>query len=378
MKCEWKQCTIGDICDTISETYHGTQNEVILVNTSAVLDGKILNHTPIENKNLKGQFKKTFQCYDILYSEIRPANKRFAFVDFENTNNYIASTKLMVLRCKQEKVIPRFMFLYLSSQSVINELQHLAETRSGTFPQITFNSELAPMIINLPNKNIQEKIISIIDSINKKIELNNKINENLEQQAQAIFKSWFVDFEPFDGEMPDDWKKSTLASVANITSGKRPPIKQAEKTEDIFIPLVGAASVMGYTNKVLYDEKILVTGRVGTHGIVQRFNSPCWTSDNTLVIISNLYEYVYQILQRLDYQNMNRGSTQPLITQTDLKNVEIILPSTDILSKFECLVGYLMNQVEANIIENNKLTELRDALLPKLMSGELDVSNIDI
>ena len=101
------------------------------------------------------------------------------------------------------------------------------------------------------------------------------------------------------------------------------------------IPLVGAASVMGYTSEANHTDKILVTGRVGTHGIVQRFNTPCWTSDNTLVITSDFYEYTYQILQRIDYKSLNRGSTQPLITQGDMKKVAILLPDKDVLCEFE-------------------------------------------
>ena len=134
---------------------------------------------------------------------------------------------------------------------------------------------------------------------------------------------------------------------------------------------------MGYTNDVLYDSKILVTGRVGTHGVVQRFNQACWPSDNTLVITTDRYEFVNQILVGVDYKSMNRGSTQPLITQGDLKKTEIILPNDAILDEFENLAGGLMNQYEKNLKENANLSELRDTLLPKLMSGELDVSEIN-
>ena len=141
---------------------------------------------------------------------------------------------------------------------------------------------------------------------------------------------------------------------------------------------MGAASVMGYTTEANHTDKILVTGRVGTHGVIQRFNSPCWTSDNTLVITSDFYEYTYQILQRIDYNSMNRGSTQPLITQGDMNKVSILIPDQETLHDFETLVGQLMEQYQANILENNKLAEIRDALLPQLMSGELDVSDIDI
>ena len=175
----WSLCRISDICTTVSETYKRNDEYVILVNTSDVLEGKILNHTPTVNQNLKGQFKKTFKKNDILYSEIRPANKRFAFVDIDDTDNYIASTKLMVLRCDETKVLPKFLFSLLTSNQIINELQILAETRSGTFPQITFFGELGPMEISLPDFETQKKIVSILGSIEEKIELNNKINNNL-------------------------------------------------------------------------------------------------------------------------------------------------------------------------------------------------------
>ena len=135
---------------------------------------------------------------------------------------------------------------------------------------------------------------------------------------------------------------------------------------------------MGYTTEANHTDKILVTGRVGTHGVVQRFNSPCWASDNTLVITSAFYEYTFQILQRIDYRAMNRGSTQPLITQGDMNKVPILIPDNETLLKFETLVGQLMKQHQVNLLENDKLTELRDELLPRLISGELDVSDLDI
>ena len=175
----WEKMTVGELCNTISDTYHRKDEEVVLVNTSDVLEGKILNHQPVENRNLKGQFKKTFRRDDILYSEIRPANKRFAYVDFDETECYIASTKLMVLRPKTEVVLPRFLFTFLSSNTVLAELQHLAETRSGTFPQITFSSELAPMPISVPDLQTQEKIVGVLSSIEERIQNNNAINENL-------------------------------------------------------------------------------------------------------------------------------------------------------------------------------------------------------
>ena len=179
MTSNWKECKIGDLCDSISDSYKRNDKKVVLINTSDVLEGKILNHELVDNKNLKGQFKKTFQKYDILYSEIRPANKRFAFVDIEDTYNYIASTKLMVIRPDLKKVLPKYLYMILKSQPIIDELQHLAETRSGTFPQITFSSELSQVEILLPSLETQQKIAKVLSAIDDKIELNNSINNNL-------------------------------------------------------------------------------------------------------------------------------------------------------------------------------------------------------
>ena len=176
---EWKNVMIGELCDSVSNTYNGNDTEVILINTSDVLEGNILNNCKVPNKNLKGQFKKTFKKNDILYSEIRPANKRFAFVDIDDTSLYIASTKLMVLRPRANIIEPRFLFAILKSKQMLDKLQHLAETRSGTFPQITFDSEVAPIVIKLPDILTQNKIVSTLKSIEEKIKENIKINKNL-------------------------------------------------------------------------------------------------------------------------------------------------------------------------------------------------------
>lgn len=157
-----KYVNVADVCFSISKTYTDNAAEVVLINTSDVLEGKILNHHKVPNANLRGQFKKTFQKDDILYSEIRPKNKRYAFVDFEPTN-YIASTKLMVIRANKALIRPKYLYNCLRDNSLINDLQLLAETRSGTFPQITF-TELGSLQIFLPSLKEQDQIIQYLKS----------------------------------------------------------------------------------------------------------------------------------------------------------------------------------------------------------------------
>ena len=207
---------LGEVCVNISVTFDKTKQQVVLVNTSDVLNGKVTNHVLVNNKGLKGQFKKTFQKDDILYSEIRPKNKRFAFIDF-NANDYVASTKLMVIRANK-KVFPQYLYQILKSDEVINQLQALAESRSGTFPQITF-SELAQIDVRIPKLDEQKEIANFLKLFDDKIENNKKINHHLKQIAQAIFKSWFIDFDPFGGEKPSDWKTANLTDIAEFLNG---------------------------------------------------------------------------------------------------------------------------------------------------------------
>ncbi|WP_027438439.1 restriction endonuclease subunit S [Lachnospira multipara] len=287
----------------------------------------------------------------------------------------VASGIFVVRNIKPLKINTRFIYHFLTSSYFKRFIK--MRTEGSVIPHL-YQKDFVELDFPLPDITLQCKIVGILDAIEKKIRVNSEINDNLLQQASAIYQAWFEDYILYDGSLPSKWRQGTLADIANVTSGKRPPVKSAEKTDTAVIPLVGAASVMGYTTEANHTDKILVTGRVGTHGVIQRFNSPCWTSDNTLVITSNFYEYTYQILQRIDYSSMNRGSTQPLITQKDMNKVSILIPDQETLHDFETLVGQLMEQYQANILENNKLAEIRDALLPQLMSGELDVSDINI
>ena len=382
---EWKDVSIGDLCETVSNTYRRNDKEVILVNTSDVLEGKILNHQPVPNENLKGQFKKTFQQDDILYSEIRPANKRYAFVDFESTDHYIASTKLMVLRPKTENVTPRYLYAVLTSKEVIDEMQHLAETRSGTFPQITFSSELAPYHIKLPNLEIQKKIVSLLDAIEHKIETNAEINENLQQQAATLFKALFVDLAPFDGTMPPNWTISTLGDATEMgAGGDKPkefsPVKTPLCPYPIYSNGINDYGLYGYTNEPkIKVESVTVSAR-GTIGYVCLRHIPYVPIVRLVTLIPDTKvlsaKYLYLYLCQLHITGT--GTTQQQLTVPDFRKTEIIIPDKNTMDSFTETVTPLFEQIWANEDENTKLAEVRDALLPKLMSGEIDVSDIQL
>ena len=383
---EWFDCTIGDLCDTISDTYKGNDNKVVLVNTSDVLEGKVLNHTPVENTNLKGQFKKTFRKNDILFSEIRPANKRFAFVDFEDTSNYIASTKLMVLR-SNDKVIPEFLFAILKSETVLTELQHLAETRSGTFPQITFSSELAPMKIKIPDKPTQRKIVSMLSSIEQKMESNIAINNNLMQQAKTIFEAEIVN----RTELPNGWKKSNLASIADYLNGLAmqnyrptdddqgfPVLKIKELRQGACDADSERCSSYIKSNYIVNDGDVIFSWS-GSLLVDFWCGGICGLNQHLFKVTSTqyapwfFYSWTNYHLAKFAAIASAKATTMGHIKRSDIEAAEVIIPSSADYERIGALIQPLYDLCIALRLENRKLAATRDSLLPRLLFGDIDI-----
>lgn len=412
---EWKEYNICQLCDTISETYKGKSNSVVLINTSDVLEGKVLNHKRVPNKGLKGQFKKTFKKNDILYSEIRPANKRFAYINF-SPNDYIASTKLMVLRSKPI-VSSYFLFQILKSEIVLKNLQMLAESRSGTFPQITY-SELSNVRVKVPPLPVQDKIVGILSALDSKIENNNKINANLEAQAEALFKSWFVDFTPFKdqpfvdselGPIPQGWKVGkyediildTLAGdwgkekiTGNYTHevacvrgcdfqdmnngyrGNTPQRYILEKNystkrllpQDLIIEISGGTLTVSTGRACLvskemlekYDNNLVCTNFCKVIRPIDGYSAYCY--------YSWLHKYNNRVM--FGYENGSSGLKNFRFKDFLTKEPLLIPPKADLI-KFQHIIKLLQQKKQTNGTESTKLAALRDTLLPKLMSGEI-------
>ena len=388
---EWKEYNICQLCDTISETYKGKSNSVVLINTSDVLEGKVLNHKRVPNKGLKGQFKKTFKKNDILYSEIRPANKRFAYINF-SPNDYIASTKLMVLRSKPI-VSSYFLFQILKSEIVLKNLQMLAESRSGTFPQITY-SELSNVRVKVPPLPVQDKIVGILSALDSKIENNNKINANLEAQAEALFKSWFVDFTPFKdqpfvdselGPIPQGWKVGTLGDIANIIMGQSPAGSSYNERGNGVIFYQGRTEFgFRFPNVRLYTTmpkryaepmSILLSVRAPVGDINVAIEKCC--IGRGLASISSkrglhsfLLYLVKSLKNRLEVFN-GEGTVFGSINKNTLMQFKIIIPPIEMQEKF----NEIIQRHDCMVLELHKeiinLSTQRDTLLPKLMSGEI-------
>ncbi|PUU96593.1 restriction endonuclease subunit S [Acinetobacter baumannii] len=174
---------LGDYLETISVTHKFPNPQVVFLNTSDIYKGKVLTHELSEVKGLPGQAKKSIKKGDILFSEIRPANGRYALIDFD-ADNYVVSTKLMVLRAKQPNLIG-LLYFYLTNKQVTDWLQVLAESRSGTFPQITFD-QVADLELRLPQGSDLDNLIGLLDDILLKQSANNKQIQTLENLRDTL------------------------------------------------------------------------------------------------------------------------------------------------------------------------------------------------
>ncbi|MFU2137429.1 restriction endonuclease subunit S [Gallibacterium anatis] len=224
------------LCQNVSRRFDFKNHEdVIFINTGDVQENKFLHNTLTHKNELPGQAKKAIENGDILFSEIRPKNSRHKLISEENVSNYVVSTKFMVLKANNELITPEFLYILITSKNVVEYFQLIAESRSGTFPQITFEA-ISNYEVSIPNK-VQQNIISeYINNYNRKIELNTQTNQTLEQIAKGIFKHWFIDFAPVHAKANalargETIEQAELAAMACL-SGKTAEKITALKTQD--------------------------------------------------------------------------------------------------------------------------------------------------
>lgn len=280
--------------------------------------------------------------------------------DYDNAIISQAYTVFEVI--DHEQLLPEYLMMWFRRP----EFDRYARFHShGSAREIFDWDELCDVMLPIPSITRQREIVSEYETLSRRICLNNQMIQNLEATAQALYRKTFV--ENIDKEnFPEGWKMGTLGEIADINSGKTCIDKSEVKDETFQYPVAGASGIIGFSSTYNYDEKLMTTGRVGTLGVVNRYNQKMYMADNVLVIRSNHYEYCYQILKSLDYSEITKGGVQSLITQTDLKDYSIPLPSQETLSAFEEQSGMLFSSVETRKREIEKLTELQSLLLAKM------------
>lgn len=247
---------------------------------------------------------------------------------------------------------------------------------------------LAKQEVKMPSLEIQNRVALVLALLDEKIELNNTINENLLQQAQALYKDRFVDLKPFDGEMPPDWRLGTVSEIIELHDSKRIPLSSRERANLAKIyPYYGATSVMDYVDRYLFDGIYLLLGEDGTvvdskgFPILQYVEGKFWVNNHAHIITGKngfTVETLYLLFSLTNVQSIVTGAVQPKISQGNLNKVSVVIPSEAELGAFNSIVQPIFAQIRNLRAENDRLAATRDTLLPRLMSGELDVSSLDI
>lgn len=384
----WQTIKLSDVVRTNVSTYSLSDNWefVNYLDTGNIVANEIALIQRIElaqGEKLPSRARRKVEIGDIIYSTVRPNQLHYGFID-NIPENFLVSTGFAVLHPEKGKIDAKFLYYLLVQNDITEKLQAIAEQSTSTYPSIK-PSDIEDLDFIVPEIKAQRKISNILSAIDKKIELNTQINHNLEEQAKAIFKSWFVDFEPFNGKMPKSWLAKTLADVSKIGAGGDKPHCVSEiQTPEFQYPIYsnGLANdgLYGYASSAkIYEESITVSAR-GTIGFVCLRQEPYVPIVRLITLIPNTCfvsaKYLYLYLKGINISGT--GTTQQQLTVPDFQKTSIMVPDNDTMKRFTICADSIFEQIKHNAKEMRTLAQLRDTLLPKLMSGEIDVSEVEV
>lgn len=368
---EWKNCTISDLGNIIGGATPSTKNpayydggEIPWITPKDLADfqGRYISHGKrnITEAGLRSCSAQMLPAHTVLFSSRAPIGYIAIAANSVCTNQGFKS------------VIPNDNTDYLFLYYLMKYYKHVIEGMgSGTTFKEVSAATMRGIKVRVPKeKRDQHRIAAFLSALDDKIEINNQINKNLLEQAQALYAEIFV------YKANPAWKIGHLSDFINIRYGK-----DHKKLADGIYPVYGSGGIMRYVEKPLYDRESVLIPRKGTLNNVMYVNEPFWSVDTmffTEMKKPNVAKFVYHFVRSKNLASLNSGSAVPSMTTDILNAMELQMPDTDTLSKFETLVAPMYLTIQQNIKESSKLAEVRDSLLPRLMSGELDVSNLDL
>lgn len=330
------------------------------------------------------------QPNDIVFARTGGSTGRNYFYDGTD-GQFVYAGFLIKFSLDDSKVNPKYIKYYCQSKKYKNWVDsfNTGSTRGNINAQTYANME-----IELPSREQQDFLVDILSSLDEKITLNQQINNNLEQQAQAIFKSWFVDFEPFNRIKPEEWKQTTLDSITNLISRGITP-KYGDNSEQMVINQkcirnhnIDLSLARTHTPKTVnekwlkYGDLLINSTGTGTLGRVAQvwFEPKNLTVDSHVTIVRPANQEVlyyiglWGIMNEKYIEALHTGSTgQTELPRERLKSIELLCPDYDTLRQFNNIIEPMTKTIAVNQEENKRLEMIRDILLPKLMSGEIKV-----
>ena len=325
---------------------------------------------------------------DTVMARITPCleNGKTAYVDMLDDGEIgFGSTEFIVMRAKAGISDPQFVYYTAINPTFRNVAIKSMVGSSGR--QRVQQSVLEELELSVPYLDEQRRIGSFLAGLDEKIALNNRINDNLLAQAQTLYKQFF----PYSvqDDLPDGWRIGTVGEIIEIHDSKRIPLSGADRTkmEKKIYPYYGAASLMDFVDNYIFDGKYLLLGEDGTvvddagYPILQYVWGQFWVNNHAHILTGRLgydVESLYMLFKQTPVKYIVTGAVQPKISQANLRSVQVVIPPEHNLREYNDLVEPLFSLFRANEEECKTLTALRDTLLPKLMSGEIDVSAVQL
>lgn len=325
---------------------------------------------------------------DTVMARITPCleNGKTAYVDMLDDGEIgFGSTEFIVMQAKAGISDPQFVYYTAINPTFRNIAIKSMVGSSGR--QRVQQSVLEELELSVPGLDEQRRIGAFLAELDEKIALNNKINDNLLAQAQTLYKQFF----PYgvQDDLPDGWRIGTVGEIIEIHDSKRIPLSGADRTkmEKKIYPYYGAASLMDFVDNYIFDGKYLLLGEDGTvvddagYPILQYVWGQFWVNNHAHILTGRLgydVESLYMLFKQTPVKSIVTGAVQPKISQANLRSVQVVIPPEHNLREYNDLVEPLFSLFRANEEECKTFTALRDMLLPKLMSGEIDVSAVQL
>ena len=399
---EWKEVRLGDVADVQTGPFGSQLHKENYVNKGTpIVTVEHLGNKWFTSQNLpmvsdEDKLRLAKYCSqegDVIFSRVGSVD-RCSYVSKEYSG-WLFSGRCLRVR-PRSGINPEYLYYFLTNEGTKQYIRNIAV--GATMPSI--NTKLLNEVpITIPSLADQRRIASILSSLDRKIELNNKINADLEEMAQAIFKNWFVDFEPFKdgkfvdselGMIPEGWKVGTLGDITKNKSAKvkekndvkvLSPVTTGELvlSEEYFTKQVFSSSIAKYkiVNKgeFAYNPARVNIGSLGRNEF--DFDG-CVSPVYVVFSVLEGYENYFDLFRKTDFfkdsvASLAIGGVRQSLSYDDLSLIETIIPSENIVEKFNNLYNQMKKTIKANKQENSRLSLLRDTLLPRLMSGELEV-----
>jgi type I restriction enzyme S subunit len=430
MACEWRDAKIMDVAEVNTTTYSTSEKweYVNYLDTSNITSGHISEIQLISDTNtLPSRARRKVRAGDIVYSTVRPNQRHYGIIK-NPSDNMLVSTGFAVLRGKSQISDTKFLYYFLIQDHVINQLQTIAEHSTSTYPSIR-PGDIESLGLKLPALTEQQAIACILGALDDKIELNRRMNKTLEEMARAIFKSWFVDFEPvrakaagqtpqgltpeiaalfpdsFEdselGQIPKWWKIRSISDLTEVVGGSTPSTKNSAFWEAGIHCWATPKDLSSLTTPVLLNTARCITDAglaqissgllpVGTVllssrapiGYLAIAEIPVAINQGFIAMkprngVSNLFLLFWAHFSHEGIMSRANGSTFLEISKSNFRSMKLVIPETEIFKAFDRLVKPLYRRIVLNEHESHTLAILRDTFLPKLISGEIRLTDAE-